>query len=74
MNFIVAQEDGSIMALCTLIFKQFNAFTSVQNFRSISLKANELRFVKSDVNVPSSVAVPGKRRVVKGIVVSLSPV
>ena len=74
MNFIVAQEDGSIMALFTLIFKQFKAFASVQKFRSISLKADELRFVKSDVNVSSNGAVPGKRRVAKATVVSLSSV
>ena len=74
MDFIAAHEDVSIMTLFTSIAKQFCAFTSVQKFRSISLKADKLWFVKSGVNVPSSVAVPGKRRAAQAMVVSLSPV
>ena len=50
------------------------SLTSLQKFRSISLKADELRFIKSDVNVPSSVAVPGKRSVVMGTSVLLASV
>ena len=50
------------------------ALTSLQKFHSISLKASELRLVKSGVNVPSRVAVPGKRSVVMGTSVLLASV